>query len=69
MIVIINVSKEPKLKGVHEYEVRINREVICKFKHKREEGLDVCLTRAAKAVEEIHWKQLELFFDTKGDRR
>lgn len=50
MIGIINVDPEPRKKGPHIYEVRINREHICYFVHRREESLDVCLRRASNAV-------------------
>lgn len=36
--------------GVCEYELRINREVIAKFKHNRMDGLEVCLREAAGAA-------------------
>lgn len=37
--------------GEHEYEVRINSQLITKFKHERKDGLAACLMAAAKAVE------------------
>ena len=37
--------------GVYEYEVKINDKFITSFKHKREEGLSICLSKAAEAVE------------------
>lgn len=52
MIAIVNVSKVLREKGLHEYEVRINRDVICRFTHNREGGLACCLRRAADAVDE-----------------
>jgi len=36
--------------GLRTYEVRINQQVVCQFKHKRIDGLAVCLEKAAKAV-------------------
>lgn len=51
MIAIVNVSTHDDPCGVHEYEVRINREVITRFEHVREDGLAVCLRKAANAVE------------------
>jgi hypothetical protein len=53
MIAIINTGNNPLLTGVHEYKVQINYKVICKFKHLREEGLAVCLRKAADAVDEV----------------
>lgn len=51
MIAIVNVTKDPKPTGEHTYELRINREVITTFTHRREEGLSRCLQRAALAAE------------------
>lgn len=53
MIAIVNVQNcGPYCNGTepHKYEVRINDEVITTFKHNREEGLSVCLSKAAHAV-------------------
>jgi len=50
MIAIVNVSKKLRATGWHDYEVRVNREVICKFRHKREDGLAVCLEIASKTA-------------------
>jgi hypothetical protein len=36
--------------GWRDYEVKINSSVICRFRHKREDGLAVCLQKAALAV-------------------
>ena len=36
--------------GLRTYEVRINREVICRFQHRREDGLAACLDAAVNAV-------------------
>lgn len=55
MIEIVNVSASLKLFGVHEYELRINQRVIARFEHKREEGLAVCLQKAAAAAEKANW--------------
>jgi hypothetical protein len=53
MIAIVNVSPEPKETGIHLYEVRVNRKVICEFTHLREEPLSVCLQKAANVVKKI----------------
>ena len=50
MIAIINVDKNPRESGAHNYELRINRKVITRFIHNREESLGMCLLRAAIAV-------------------
>ena len=50
MIAIVNIGPSTP-SGVHEYEVRINTEMIARFWHDRENGLAVCLRRAADAVE------------------
>lgn len=49
MIAIIKTSKG--LTGKQTYRLQINQELICKFKHVREEGLAECLRRAAEAVD------------------
>ena len=51
MIAIINTAKNPLPTGIHEYRVQINYDLICMFKHRREDGLAACLRRAADAVE------------------
>jgi hypothetical protein len=56
MIAIINVSESPK--GINDYEVRINKQLICRFQHKREEGLAKCLQLAAQAVENEKWNSI-----------
>jgi hypothetical protein len=53
MIAIVNMgptNAEQGTDGWHHYEVRINREVICAFKHYRSDGLAHCLELAAEAV-------------------
>lgn len=66
MIAIVNVSENPTPTGEHKYEVRINREVQAKFKHKREDGLSVCLIKAAKAIEQQKYKRLQKIVDSLG---
>ena len=53
MIAIVNMGggDESNPLGERTYEVRINREVITTFKHKRRKGLGACLLEASKAVE------------------
>ena len=51
MIAIVNVGPydDPDPTGWRDYEVRINY-VICTFRHKRGDGLAVCLAKATKAM-------------------
>ena len=53
MIAIVNIGPhdDPDPTGWRNYEVRINREVIATFRHKRDHGLARCLRMAAAAVE------------------
>lgn len=55
MIIIINVSPRNTPDHIeHEYELRINYKLICKFKHVRTEmGLAQCLQDAADAVNKM----------------
>lgn len=55
MIAIVNISKKPVEKGPHVYEIRINRRVIARFTHNREDPLYECLLKAAGAVGETVW--------------
>lgn len=63
MIAIVNVSKDPKPTGPHPYEVRINHRVIARFTHQREQGLSVCLYRAAFAVAKEKLDRSTIFSD------
>jgi len=51
MIAIINTGEHPSLPGINEYVVKINTKEICRFMHKREDGLSTCLRTAAIAVD------------------
>lgn len=63
MIAIINIDKNLRQFGVHDYQIKINSMDICQFKHKREDGLAACLLAASKAVEENKWANSKhLFF-------
>ena len=59
MIAIVNVGPhdDPDKLGVRTYEVRINANVVCTFKHRRADGLGRCLLEASKAVERQKWEQ------------
>lgn len=52
MISITNISKDPNPTGLCGYEIRINRDLIAKFKHNRPDGLAQCLREAADAVDQ-----------------
>jgi hypothetical protein len=58
MIAIVNMGphdpQDPL--GWRTYEVRINRDVIVRFQHKRTDGLGRCLLEASKAVERQKWE-------------
>lgn len=56
MIAIVNVSTHKSHFGEHDYELRINWEVIARFTHRREDGLVKCLQLAAKAAERAKWE-------------
>lgn len=59
MIAIVNVSPEgTDPMGVNEYELRINREVIARFTHRRSMPLHECLRRAADAAEAQHYEKI-----------
>lgn len=53
MIAIVNMGpyNDPDKLGWRDYEVRINSEVVCTFRHRRADGLVRCLLEASKAVE------------------
>jgi hypothetical protein len=63
MIAIVNIGggDESNPLGERIYEVRINREVIATFKHKRSDGLGACLLAASKSVERSKWIAVEEF--------
>ena len=63
MIAIVNIDKNPRKTGLHDYEVRINHDVICRFAHKRENGLATCLRLASEAVEEQKWAECARILD------
>lgn len=50
-IIIQNIDENIRGQGVHKYQLRITRDVICEFTHLREEGLAQCLRKAAKAYD------------------
>jgi hypothetical protein len=66
MIAIVNIGggDERNPLGERTYEVRINRDVVTTFKHKRGDGLGACLFAAAKAVERSKWLAAEEFMQS-----
>lgn len=60
MIQIKNISsKETPEEGINQYELRINKKVICRFKHDRKAGgLAQCLRDAADAVDKSRLSDL-----------
>lgn len=53
-VIIYNVTKGDKLyddSAEHDYALYINKEHIVDFTHRRDEGLAVCLRRAADAMD------------------
>jgi len=62
MIAIVNIGpyNDPDPSGVRDYEVRINRDVVATFQHRRADGLAVCLRHAAAAVERSRGGLLEV---------
>lgn len=70
MIAIVNVGPHDdsdKL-GVRTYEVRINADVVCTFRHRRADGLGRCLLEASKAVERQKWEQAARILDIANAR-
>lgn len=70
MIAIVNVGPhdDPDKLGVRTYEVRINANVVCTFKHRRADGLGMCLLKASKAVERQKWEQASRILDIANSR-
>ena len=49
-IIITNITKEPREKGEHEYQVYVNRKPLFKFKHTREHSIATFFHKAASAA-------------------
>ena len=71
MIAIVNVGPhdDPDKLGVRTYEVRINSDVVCTFRHRRADGLGRCLLEASKAVERQRWAEAERILDIANPSR
>ena len=54
MIGILNVGSDEH--GICTYELRINRDLITTFTHRRDKGLAACLHAAAQSIEHQMWK-------------
>jgi len=69
VIAIVNITPEGEpVDGWNEYQVRINRNVITHFRHRRSEGLATCLRKAADAVEEtFRLRQVALLMTEGGE--
>jgi hypothetical protein len=70
MIRIVNTSKKDRLEdGINQYELRINKKVICRFEHDRKAGgLSQCLIDASNAVEDKRSKDnIEMYLKVFGD--
>jgi hypothetical protein len=65
VIAIVNVGPhdDPNKLGWRTYEVRINADVVCTFRHRRADGLGRCLLEASKAVERQRWAEAERILD------
>lgn len=69
MLAIVNVTKDTS-QEIHDYEIRINKKVIGKFKHKRSfKGAAQCLRDAADALDADPYFEerllIEALYDTK----
>lgn len=71
MIAIVNVGPhdDPDKLGWRTYEVRINADVVCTFRHRRADGLGRCLLEASKAVERQKWEQAAHILDIANTSR
>ena len=72
VIAIVNKGPfdDPNPGGERNYEVRINNEVICHFKHKRSDGLEKCLLKAAEAVKmERMTRDIKIFMGMEKDSK
>ena len=63
MIAIVNVDKLNSGFGWRNYELRINEKVIAAFKHRREDGLAICLMKAAKAAELAKYNEITMMLE------
>ena len=52
-VVVINIDKDVRPSGPHLYEVRLNQIPLASFVHIREDGMVVCMRKAAEALEGV----------------
>jgi hypothetical protein len=66
MIAIVNMGPHDHSNpmGERTYEVRVNSDVVATFRHKRSDGLGLCLLAASKAVEKQKWADIEKFISS-----
>jgi hypothetical protein len=64
MISIFNDGGD--IHGICIYQVRVDKQHICKFEHNRQDGLADCLQKAADAVELSEWADFVLLDEIKG---
>ena len=69
MITIVNVDKNLRRTGVHEYEVRVNRKPLFRFKHPRENSLASLLGRAHQAAWDAEGREMCELIDALGERK
>jgi len=58
-IIIQNIDKNLRATGEHDYVLRINQRRIALFKHNREDGLAVCLEKAAAAARDPYRAEVQ----------
>lgn len=63
MIAIVNIQSGPDPVGICRYEVKVNTSVIAQFDHRRSDGLEACLRRAADAVRDAGVKAFQDLLD------
>lgn len=64
MIAIINQSRKQGEYTI--YNLQINKDLICTFKHRRDDGLAVCLEKAAEAARRQEMLNI-LMINERGD--
>lgn len=61
-VLIVNVTPDDRFgSGLQDYELRVNYRCLAKFTHVRQDGLAICLRKAADAFErsEQHSRERE----------
>lgn len=52
-IIISNISDTYSREGIQKYQVKLNRILLCEFEHLSEDGMAVCLQKAAEALDNV----------------